>query len=629
MSGFVALLRRDGAAADPRSLDPLLPPLHERGPDGSGRHCQGPIALAHTLLRTRETLEETSGPHRFDSQREPTATDHDVWIVADARIDDRRRLAADLGHPEWWRLEDGLLILRAWQLWGEACVEHLLGDFAFALWDGRRRQLFAARDPLGVKPCYWFVGGGAVGVGNTLSSLRRHPAVSNRLNTLAVADFLVDGCNQDLATTTFAELHRLPPGHVLRMTPEDGAPQVSPYETFPDRFEPTSFRDAGERVDAYRAALDAAVEDRLTAPRASIYLSGGMDSTTVTALAARHLDEGRGAGLRAFTLVYERLFDDPEGPVAQRAAEFLGISGSLHPLDDALYFEDRHRHRPPEPYDGSHLPLDRLLLDPVARHGRIAMTGDGADPALYHPSDQLWRLLAKGRVDRALVYVLGHWIRTGRRPPLGLRTLWGRLSGRLPTAPALPSWLAPQLTRQVDLEGRRKALEESRLRRFAGRSRSAAWLGLSDPQWPAYFEAADPGSSGRPIETRYPFFDLRVLAVSLGAPTEWCLDKRLLRDAMAGILPSEVLERTKTPMAGNPGHGFSESPLNLFERLCLESEGVLEYVDRDSFVEVCKDWCRRASPRSLSISPPDPSMLRALELAFWLADLGSDKERRI
>src|SRR4029079_14398296 len=108
-----------------------------------------------------------------------------VWIVADGRVDARRDLVRALGvetESAALRAPDVELILRAYLHWGEACVEHLLGDFAFAIWDGRRQQLFCARDHMGVKAFYyarvgrWFV------FSNTLDCVRRHPDVSDRLH---------------------------------------------------------------------------------------------------------------------------------------------------------------------------------------------------------------------------------------------------------------------------------------------------------------------------------------------------------------------------------------------------------------------------------------------------------------
>ena len=105
------------------------------------------------------------------------------------------------------------LILRAYHAWGENCVEHLLGDFAFGIWDSARQHLFCARDHMGVKPFYYAHIGQLVVFSNTLDCVRLHPAVSDKLNDLAIADFLILEVNQDPATTSFADIQRLAPAH--------------------------------------------------------------------------------------------------------------------------------------------------------------------------------------------------------------------------------------------------------------------------------------------------------------------------------------------------------------------------------------------------------------------------------
>jgi asparagine synthase (glutamine-hydrolysing) len=140
------------------------------------------------------------------------------WIVADARIDAREDLFAALtaaGEPGMAQASwtDAELILRAYRCWDTACVERLHGDFAFGIWDDARQQLFCARDHMGVKPFYYAQIGCGVIFSNTLDCVRRHGLVSDRLNNLAIADFLLFGHNQDQATTSLADIKRIPPAH--------------------------------------------------------------------------------------------------------------------------------------------------------------------------------------------------------------------------------------------------------------------------------------------------------------------------------------------------------------------------------------------------------------------------------
>ena len=118
---------------------------------------------------------------------------------------------------------------------------HLLGDFMFAIWDNSRRQLFCARDHLGIKPLFYAHRGNAVVVSNALDCVRLHPAISHELHEPAIADFLLFGVNQDNGTTSFRDIRRLPPAHRIRWSP-DGC-RCQRYWTLPIE-EPLQLRGA-------------------------------------------------------------------------------------------------------------------------------------------------------------------------------------------------------------------------------------------------------------------------------------------------------------------------------------------------------------------------------------------------
>src|SRR5436190_9392570 len=204
MSGILAVLRTDGEPVDPALVRRMTESLTLRGPDALATWCDGRIGLGHTLLKT--TFES-------ETERQPCSLDGKTWIVADGRVDARDELAHALSSDSVEVSKsspDVELILRAYTRWGTHCVERLLGDFAFAVWDGPKRRLFCARDHMGVKPFYYACVGGSLIVASTLEAIRRHPQVSDRLNDLAIADFLLFGWNQDAATSSFADIQRLP-----------------------------------------------------------------------------------------------------------------------------------------------------------------------------------------------------------------------------------------------------------------------------------------------------------------------------------------------------------------------------------------------------------------------------------
>ena len=275
-----------------------------------------------------------SGPSRkLRPERQPCTLDGSAWITADARIDDRISLEAELtarGEPIPPGATDVDLILHAYASWGERCVEHLVGDFAFAIWDKREGKLFCARDHFGVKAFYYVQTRGRLVFGNTLTCLLQHPAVSAELNDLAVADFLLFGWNQDPFTTTFSTIYQLPPAHTL--TWHDGRRRVQPYWVLPID-EPIRYRRSQDYVERFKELLCQAVTDRLRASRVGVFMSGGMDSTAVAAVAK---DVARASNtilqVSASTIVYDHLIPDEERHWSGLAAPVIWESISSRQL---------------------------------------------------------------------------------------------------------------------------------------------------------------------------------------------------------------------------------------------------------------------------------------------------------
>jgi asparagine synthase (glutamine-hydrolysing) len=190
MSGITGIYRLDGRPVDPALLTRMTEFMAYRGPDARDMWSEGPVGFGHTMLRTTE---------ESLTERQPCSLDGQIWITADARVDARQDLVAVLearGRRYVKEANDPQLILHSYHVWGEQCVEYLMGDFAFAIWDGRQQRLFCARDHFGVKPFYYACVDGSLVFSNTLNCLRRHPAVSDKLNELALADFLLFGLNQ-------------------------------------------------------------------------------------------------------------------------------------------------------------------------------------------------------------------------------------------------------------------------------------------------------------------------------------------------------------------------------------------------------------------------------------------------
>ena len=274
-------------------------------------------------------------PANHQHERQPLTLDGNVWIVADARVDGRPDLLSKLVPGERSLLAgkpDVELILRAYLKWGEACLEQLIGDFSFAIWDKSKRSLFCARDHFGIKLFYYAKAGNCLIFSNTLNCIRQHPGVPGTLNDLAIADFLLFDWNQDLGTTSFKHIQRIPPAHYLLVGPD----VPTPRRYWKISCEPVRYRRNQDYIDRCKELLDLAVADRVRTDQVGVRMSGGLDSTLVAALAKRTLSRDPSSSLRAYTVVYDRIIPDEEREYSQIAADYIGIPIHYLVADDHL-----------------------------------------------------------------------------------------------------------------------------------------------------------------------------------------------------------------------------------------------------------------------------------------------------
>ncbi len=546
MSGIIGLLNLDGAPVDPALLASLTQSMAVRGPDAQATWNVGAVGLGHTMLRT--TVESAL-------EVQPCTLDGAVWITADARIDGRAELIAELrarGRAADSGRTDVELILHAYAAWGTACVEHLIGDFAFAIWDGREQRLFCARDQMGMKPFFYACAqyrGQTLAFSSSLNCLRRLPGFSPQLNELAAADFLLFNSNQDPTTTIFAGIRRLAPGHTL--THADGALQIDRYWRLPEH-PVIEYRPEAETVERFQNLFSQAVGDRLRTERVGVPMSGGMDSSSVAVMAQRLMGEAvllkvtegePERGVRAFTLIQDQSSPEDEGGYAGLVAEHAQLAIEyLPPPVPPPPDPDHILHTAPEPgplgIEGPEAQLARRLLG----YSRVSLSGLGGDPLLYPSHTFVTTLLRRGDWIRLARLVTLQLTRTGRLPPLYLRAALKRRLGRARPL-TLPTWIDPEFAARLGLLERRRQV-------WAGIETQDPRRGLAEsPFWSNQLAWGDPGYTGLPLEVRHPFFDVRLLIFALSVPPiPWMVNKALLRAAMRGLLPEPVRLRPKTPL---------------------------------------------------------------------------------
>jgi asparagine synthase (glutamine-hydrolysing) len=600
VSGIVGIYDRSGAPVDRGLLQALAHFLAYRGPDARETWSQGAMGLGHTMLRATNEAQ---------FERQPASLDGQLWITADARIDCREELEKKLeqqGCGAAGRAVTGSgLILRAYAAWGAECVQHLRGDFAFAIWDARKKLLFCARDHFGVKPFYYSELGELFLFSNTLDCLRQHPCISEELNDAAIGDFLLFGLNCDVATTTFRDIRRLPAAHAMTISSE--GLRIQRYWSAPTEGR-IRYKRAEDYVEHFQILLQAAVSDRSRVDRAGILLSGGLDSATI-ATTAREL-AGATLDLRAYTVVDASSIPDHDAEHARIAAEFLKIPLQCITMAHLQPFErwDDPELSSPEPVDD---PFFAGLFDQfrtIAADCRVVLSGEGPDNLMHFEMWPFTRDLVRNQEWGSLFRETSRylWLRPSVFP--GIKRRVQGLFGKDPTAPVYPRWLAPDFARRLNLKDR--AREWSELP--AARPHPVlpkAHASLSLPHWSAMFEHENPGVTRCPVEVRHPFLDLRVVNFLLALPPfPLFFEKQLLREVVAGRLPETVRTRRKTPLAGSP----------LVKHLIQTDTGWMDQVAWDAEMDSYVNRSARPAFRNEANSELAHSALRPLCLNFWL-----------
>ena len=299
MSGFAGIVRMEPtletAEADRAAIARMAEAIAFRGPDALQQVSRDGASFAFSLL--------TTGP-ALQAAEQPVTLDGETFLLGEARVDGRNELMAKLeqrGAPIPARATDEQLVLHFVSHFGIELLPDLDGDFSFVLWNARRRRLFAYRDLTGARPFFYSVGGDFLFFSNTLQATICVPYVSRQLDEKFLGDFLLGLPNYDPSRTVYREIRRLPPGHLLELSECGFSVRRIGHMPVEDVL---LLKHDREYVEEFRRLLSEALSDRLPQDDTTIMLSGGLDSTTLAALAVelrtRHSDAGD-LRLRAFS----------------------------------------------------------------------------------------------------------------------------------------------------------------------------------------------------------------------------------------------------------------------------------------------------------------------------------------
>jgi len=277
LGGIFGILRFDGREADRRDLERMANLLAHRGPDGRKCVAEAAIGLGHGLIRVTREDEFEAQPLR---DREA-----DITLVADLRLDNREELAAafGIGAAELCDMPDSALLMRAYKTWGEDCAEHLLGDFAFAIWDGRARRLVLGRDHMGQRAIFHHRDADRFVFASDAKALHAYPEVPRTLTDAQIGRMLM----HDLAPREDAAdaINGVPAATVMTIGADGSLAKRRYWEPHADPAH--EGRDEAYYIAAYRRVLGEAVACRLrrVARPPGLIFSGGYDSAAIAGLA--------------------------------------------------------------------------------------------------------------------------------------------------------------------------------------------------------------------------------------------------------------------------------------------------------------------------------------------------------
>ena len=577
MCGICGLLSLDGASVDPEVLAAMNATLVHRGPDSAGSIVDGPVGLA---MRRLSIIDLAGGDQPISNE------DGSIHVIQNGEIYNYRELRKQLerrGHV-FSTSSDTEVLVHLYEEHGPSFAERLRGMFAVAIWDANERQLVLARDRFGIKPLYYRVSGGLVSFASELKALLRQPGFSREIDLDSVEAFLAMNCIP-APLTIFAEARKLPPGHLLLC--RGGNVEVRRFAR-PRPVEASHLLTAGadELAEELRERLRDSVRAHLVADvPVGVLLSGGVDSGALVALAALESPER----LSTFSIGFEeRSLNELEQ--ARLIAERYGTDHhELVVRPNAVELLPALVDAFDEPFaDSSALPT-YLVAELAAGHVKVAFAGEGGDELFggyyAYVADQLApRVGGAARALRPLIERLP-------TSPVG-RSFEGRLKrfareAHLPPAERHQAWTAffsPEARAELWNGHRRGRFDPLDLYRARYAETEGAeplarmqdldvGLSLVDD----LLVKSDRAAMAHSLEVRVPFLDTVVADFALALPSRlkvhgWS-KKRLLRRAMAPLLPAEILGGRKKGFS-IPAAAWLRGELQPFAREVLSAEVV-------------------------------------------------------
>jgi asparagine synthase (glutamine-hydrolysing) len=556
----------------PADAQPLLHALAHRGPDHQGIWHGPGVWLANTRLAIQDLSDAGNQPMLSADGRHCIVYNGELYNAPALREALQKKGLSFRSHC------DTEVLLSAFAAWGAECLERLEGDFAFAVWDEKKQQLFLARDPMGVKPLYLYQKGDTLLFASEIGALLAIEGLDKSLHAEAFAAYLTFLYNPSEATP-FRHIRKLLPGHFLQLDFGKSPGVAQRYYRIPMPAEAAPNRDwRRELSDTLRGVVMRQLHADVPV---GIMLSGGLDSSLIAALAAKSARPLQAFCIHTGDTLSAEGFDD-DVPFARMAARHLGlplqeISGGLQP--SGAWIDEMVRTLG-EPQDDPAAWYNKRIAEAAHEAGvKVLLSGAGGDDLFsgYRRHQAITAFRSLRLLPRKTAALAGLF----PQKSASLRRLGKLLSGagQAPLQAAINShfWTPPQLLAQLlsFTPGNPASLLESLLNEIPNEHRLLQqMLFLEQRSFLPHHNLAytDKMCMAHSVEARVPFADRALANLAAAMPPELKLrgqtTKWLLREIARPLLPSEIIERRKTGF-GAPLRQWMRGPLQplLRERL--------------------------------------------------------------
>jgi asparagine synthase (glutamine-hydrolysing) len=505
-----------GEGWEQSQLEAMVAIQHHRGPDDNGIYMDAShkVGLGHNRL---SIIDLSASGHQPMSNLDGT-----LWIVFNGEIYNHLELKAELGNDPYRSQTDTEVILRAYERWGDKCLDHFLGMFALVIWDAGKQRLFAARDRFGVKPLYYHISqNGTLWLASEIKALHAARVEANP-DVVTWATYLTHGLYDHAERTFWRGIQSLPPGHAMSW--QNGAPHIWCWYDLAERigseFDP---RPAGVVQEEYLSLLTDSTRLRFRSDvPLGINLSGGLDSSTLLALV--HAVQGPESDVKAFTFITgDPLYDElpwVEQMLASTRHPSIICSLCAKDVPDLACSVQRHQD---EPFGGLPTLAYARVFEEAHKQGvTVLLDGQGMDEQ-WAGYEYYRRALRNGKSNR--------------------QPIVGPVQGSKDRS-VRPDCLISDFARQTQ-----QLIDPAP---FPDTLRNRQYLDVRYTKIPRAMRFNDRISMRLSVELREPFLDHRLFEIALRQPPERKIQggqhKRLLRDLVHSLLPSGLIEAPKRPL---------------------------------------------------------------------------------